>query len=233
MSFDSTVFAYFLNAGFVVKFVMLLLLAASILSWAYIFQRGTYMRKMTRETNDFEEAFWEEKNLSKLYADSLRRKQDLRGVESIFHAGFREFLRLNKTEVPTQSLLESVKRAMRVAQSQEQDKLESGLPFLATMGSTSPYVGLFGTVWGMMTSLQALAHVQQATIAMVAPGIAEALISTAMGLFVAIPALVSYNRYATEVSRLLNRFDAFQESFMNILFHHAQQKTTEGEEEYA
>lgn len=232
MSFDSTLFTYFLNAGLVVKMVMLLLLCASLLSWTYIFQRGAYLRTMNRDANNFEESFWEEKNLSKLYAESLKRKHSLQGIESVFHAGFREFLRLNKTEVSSHGLLESVKRAMRVAQSQEQDKLETSLPTLATVGSISPYVGLFGTVWGIMASFQALAQVQQATIAMVAPGIAEALIATAMGLFAAIPASIAYNRYVNEVGRLLNRLDAFQESFMNILFHHAQQKSTEGEEEY-
>ena len=231
MNVDSTLFAYFLNAGLVVKCVLLILISASILSWTYIFQRGSYLRQMNREANSFEELFWEEKNLSKLYAESLKSKQDLQGLQSIFHAGFREFLRINKPGISTTSLLESVKRAMRVVQSQEQDTMESALPILATIGSTSPYVGLFGTVWGIMTSFQALAHVQQATIAMVAPGIAEALIATAMGLFAAIPAAIAYNRYSTDAYRLLNRFDAFQESFMNILFHHSQQQVTELEGE--
>jgi biopolymer transport protein TolQ len=230
VNFDSSLFAYFLNAGLVVKCVLLILISASILSWTYIFQRATYMRQMSRSAHQFEESFWEEKNLSKIYADSLKSKSDLQGLQSIFHAGFREFLRLNKPGVTVPSMLESVKRAMRVVQSQEQDNLEAALPVLATIGSTSPYVGLFGTVWGIMTSFQSLAHVQQATIAMVAPGIAEALIATAMGLFAAIPAAIAYNRYSTEAGRLLNRFDAFQESFMNILFHHAQQQPGEGEE---
>lgn len=229
MNFDSTLFAYFLNAGLVVKCVLLLLISASLLSWTCIFQRASYLRQMNRSANAFEELFWDEKNLSKLYAESLKSKANLQGLQSIFHAGFREFLRLNKPGVTVHSLLESVKRAMRVVQSQEQDSLETALPVLATIGSTSPYIGLFGTVWGIMTSFQSLAHVQQATIAMVAPGIAEALIATAMGLFAAIPAAIAYNRYSTEAGRLLNRFDAFQESFMNILFHHAQQQASEEE----
>lgn len=233
MSFDSTLFAYFLNAGLVVKCVLLILISASILSWTYIFQRSSTMRRKVRAANDFEESFWEDKNLSKIYADSLKSKDDLQGLQSIFHAGFREFLRLNKPGVTLPSLLESVKRAMRVAQTEEQDQLETALPVLATIGSTSPYVGLFGTVWGIMTSFQALAHVQQATIAMVAPGIAEALIATAMGLFAAIPAAIAYNRYSTEANRLLNRYDAFQESFMNILFHHAQSQPNEEEGSHA
>ncbi len=208
---------------------MFILISASVLSWTYIFQRAAYLRDLKKEVNDFEELFWEEKNLSKLYAESLKSKDDLRGIQSIFHAGFREFIRVNKPGVTIHSLLESVKRAMRVVQSQEQDNLEHSLPVLATVGSVSPYIGLFGTVWGIMTAFQSLAHVQQATIAMVAPGIAEALIATALGLFAAIPAAIAYNRYTTETGRLLNRYDAFQESFMNILFHHAQQPTLEEE----
>ncbi|HSW70801.1 MAG TPA: protein TolQ, partial [Gammaproteobacteria bacterium] len=173
------------------------------------------------------EDFWDEKNLSKLYAESLKSKAHLQGLQSIFHAGFREFLRLNQLGMTVQAMLASVKRAMRVVQAEEQDHLESNLPILATIGSISPYIGLFGTVWGIMTSFQSLSHVQQATIAMVAPGIAEALIATAMGLFAAIPAAIAYNRYSTEANRLLNRYDAFQESFINILFHHAQQPSQE------
>ncbi len=227
MNFDSTLFAYFLNAGLVVKCVLLLLIGASIVSWTYIFQRSSYLRQINRTAKDFEESFWEEKNLSKIYADTLKSKNELQGLQSIFHAGFREFLRLNKPGMTAHSMLESVKRAMRVVQSQEQDSLETALPVLATIGSISPYIGLFGTVWGIMSSFQSLAHVQQATIAMVAPGIAEALIATAMGLFAAIPAAIAYNRYSNEANRLLNRYDAFQESFMNILFHHAQQPVEE------
>ena len=233
MSFDSTLLAYFFNAGLVVKCVLLILMSASILSWTYIFQRASYLKQMNRTTRGFEEVFWEEKNLSKLYAESLKSKDHLQGLQSIFHAGFREFLRLNKPGTTVHSMLDSVKRAMRVIQAQEQDSLETALPILATIGSISPYVGLFGTVWGIMTSFQSLSHVQQATIAMVAPGIAEALIATAMGLFAAIPAAIAYNRYSTEANRLLNRFEAFQESFMNILFHHAQQPPGDDEESLA
>lgn len=231
MNLDSTLFTYFINAGLVVKCVLFLLITASILSWTYIFQRSAYLRGLKREVDIFETSFWDEKNLSKLYADGLKSKQDLRGMQSIFHAGFREFLRLNKPGIAMHAILESVRRAMRVTQSQEQDELEISLPVLATIGSTSPYIGLFGTVWGIMTSFQALSHVQQATIAMVAPGIAEALIATAMGLFAAIPAAIAYNRYSAETGRLLNRFDAFQESFINILFHHGQQNIIEEVEE--
>jgi biopolymer transport protein TolQ len=233
VSFDSTLFSYFLNAGLIVKGVLLILVCASILSWTYIFQRASYLRTMNKQANTFEETFWDEKNLSKVYADSLKSKHNLQGLQAIFHAGFREFLRVNKPGISSNALLKSVKRAMRAEQAHEQDNLETHLPVLATIGSTAPYVGLFGTVWGIMTSFQALAHVQQATIAMVAPGIAEALIATAMGLFAAIPAAIAYNRYSNEVGRLLNRFDAFQESFINIIFHHAQQPVPEAVEDYS
>lgn len=233
MNFDSTLFAYFLNAGIIVKCVLLILICASLLSWTYIFQRAAYLRLMNRAVKSFEDLFWQEKNLSKLYAESLKSKDELQGLQSIFHAGFREFLRLNKPGISPHAILESVKRAMRVVQSQEQEDLETALPLLATIGSISPYIGLFGTVWGIMNSLQSLAHVQQATISMVAPGIAEALIATAIGLFVAIPAGIAYNRFATDAGRLLNRYDAFQESFMNILFHHAQHQAMESGEEYS
>lgn len=232
MNIDSTLFSYFSNAGLIVKCIMLLLIGASILSWTYIFQRAAFFRDLKKKVNEFEEAFCEEKSLSKLYADSLKGGENLCGMQSIFHAGFKEYLRLNKPGIAIHSLLENVKRAMYVAQTYEQDELETGLPVLVTIGSISPYVGLLGTVWGIMTSLQSLAHVQQATIAMVAPGIAEAMIATAMGLFAAIPAAIANNRYATEAGRLLSRYDAFQESLINILFHHSQQ-TQAIEEEYA
>jgi len=223
VTIDSTLFGYFLNAGIVVKCVMLLLLSASILSWTYILQRGFYLKSVRHATLGFEAVFLAGGDLSKLYADSIQHKAKMLGVEAIFQAGFKEFLRLRKqTGVTAETMMENAKRAMRVAQMREQDKLELHLPLLATVGSTSPYVGLFGTVWGIMISFRALASVQQATVSMVAPGIAEALIATAMGLFAAIPAVIAYNRYASEIGRLLNRFDAFQDEFANILFRQAQ-----------
>ena len=223
MTIDSSLWSYFINAGLVVKFVMLLLITASILSWTYILQRGAFLRKLRKDTVQFEGAFWSGGDLSRLYSDSLRRKADLQGTEAVFFAGFKEFLRLHKQPGLTpEAITETSKRAMRVAIMREQDKLEISLPVLATVGSTSPYVGLFGTVWGIMLSFRAMANVQQATISMVAPGIAEALIATAMGLFAAIPAVVGYNRYMTEINRLLNRFDAFSDEFSNILFRQAQ-----------
>jgi biopolymer transport protein TolQ len=227
VTFDWTFLSYFINAGFMVKLVMLLLMGASILSWTYILQRGFYLKNLQKTTNAFESQFWSGGDLSKMYTDTLYRKTEATGLEAIFRAGFKEFLRLRKQAgVAPEALIESARRAMRVAQMHEQDKLEAHLPLLATVGSTSPYVGLFGTVWGIMISFRALASVQQATIAMVAPGIAEALIATAMGLFAAIPAVVAYNRYATEIGRLLNRYDAFQDEFTNILFRQAQPNST-------
>lgn len=231
MTFDSTFLTYFMNAGVVVKLVMLLLIGASVLSWTYILQRGFYLKNLQKTTTAFENMFWSGGDMSKMYTDTLYRKTEVTGLESIFRSGFKEFLRLRKQPgIPAEGVVEGAKRAMRVAQMREQDKLELHLPLLATVGSTSPYVGLFGTVWGIMLSFRALASVQQATISMVAPGIAEALIATALGLFAAIPAVVAYNRYATEIGRLLNRFDAFQDEFVNILFRQAQTNVHKTEE---
>jgi biopolymer transport protein TolQ len=228
VNIDSSLWAYFLNAGLIVKLVMLLLISASIVSWTYIMQRGLFLKEVRRAVTEFEHIFWSGGDLSELYTNSMRRKSGKQGMEAIFQAGFKEFLRLHKqTGVSAAAVMESAQRAMRVAQMREQDKLETHLPMLATVGSTSPYVGLFGTVWGIMLSFKALANVQQATVSMVAPGIAEALIATAMGLFAAIPAVIAYNRYATEIGRLLNRFDAFQDEFANILFRQAQQSLTQ------
>jgi biopolymer transport protein TolQ len=234
VTFDSTFLGYFMSAGLVVKLVMLLLVGASILSWTYILQRGVYLKNLQKSTTAFENMFWSGGDMSKMYTETVYRKTDVTGLETIFRSGFKEFLRLRKQGgIAPEAIVVGAKRAMQVAQMREQDKLELHLPLLATVGSTSPYVGLFGTVWGIMLSFKALASVQQATISMVAPGIAEALIATAMGLFAAIPAVVAYNRYSTEIGRLLNRFDAFQDEFINILFRQAQPnaaKTEESEE---
>lgn len=222
MTIDSSLWTYFVNASLVVKFVMLLLAAASVFSWTYILQRGFYLKEMREATTLFETKFWSGGDLSQFYADSLRNPK-AQGAELIFQAGFKEFLKLHKQVGMTAAMImENVKRAMHVAETREQDKLEMHLPWLATIGSTSPYIGLFGTVWGIMLSFRGLATVQQATISAVAPGIAEALIATAMGLFAAIPAVIAYNRYATDISRMLNRFDSFQEELANILFRQAQ-----------
>src|SRR5579883_3085256 len=189
------------------------------------------LKRHSRGRFQFENNFWSGGELAKLYADTMDQKNGLQGIEAIFHAGFKEFMRLqNKIGVTAEAVIESVKRAMRGAQMREQDKLETHLPFLATVGSISPYVGLFGTVWGIMIAFRGLAHVQQATISMVAPGIAEALIATAMGLFAAIPAVIAYNRFTTDITRLLNRFDVFQDEFENILFRQSKQNVMQPSE---
>ena len=223
MNYDASLFGYFLNAGIVVKLVMLILVSASIFSWTYILQRGFYLRDINREAKAFEHAFWSGEDLSKLYGETGRGREAPEGLEAIFHAGFKEFTRFRKQVGATmEAVIENTKRAMHVAQMREQDRLELHLPFLAIVGSTGPYVGLFGTVWGIMQAFTALANVQQATISMVAPGIAEALIATALGLFAAIPAVVAYNRFLTDIGRLMNRFDAFEEEFINILIRQTQ-----------
>lgn len=189
------------------------------MSWTMIFQRGLFLKNAKVEMVSFEDMFWSGMDLSKLYTELSTKGEAVQGLSSIFLAGFREFIRLRKQGgVAPSVILEGIQRAMRIARSREMDKLEQHLSFLATVGSTSPYVGLFGTVWGIMTSFHALGSAQQATIAMVAPGISEALIATAMGLFAAIPAVIAYNRFANEVERLLNQYDTFQEEFSNILY---------------
>lgn len=223
MNLDASILGYFINASLIVKCVMLILASASIFSWAYIFQRGNYFSEVTKSTTRFEKAFWSGEDLSRLYAQASNDRYGKEGVEAIFHAGFKEFMRFRKQAGATlEAVMDNTRRAMRVAQMREQDKMERHLPFLAIVGSTGPYVGLFGTVWGIMTSFRALANVEQATIAMVAPGIAEALIATALGLFAAIPAVIAYNRFVASIGRLSGRYDAFQEEFTNILIRQSQ-----------
>jgi biopolymer transport protein TolQ len=223
MNYDASLLGYFLHASLVVKIVMLILVGASIFSWTYIFQRSFYLKSVNKSAGKFEKAFWSGEDLSQLYADGGKHRESIEGLEAIFYAGFKEFLRFRKQAgVAMEVIMDNTKRAMQVAQMRQQDKLETHLPFLAIVGSTSPYVGLFGTVWGIMQAFTALANVQQATISMVAPGIAEALIATALGLFAAIPAVIAYNRFITDIGRLMNRFDAFEEEFTNILMRQSQ-----------
>jgi len=211
-----------LQAGPVVQFVIALLLGASLVSWTIIFRKRRLLGEAQIEANRFEAAFWSGGDLGKLYRSIEARGGAKLGMEGIFEAGFGEFSRLRPQAGGTPAdLLEGVRRSMRVAQLREIDRLEESLATLATVGSTSPYVGLFGTVWGIMGAFQGLGNVQQATLAMVAPGIAEALIATAMGLFAAIPAVVAYNRYADKVNRLELRYDTFMEEFSTLLQRHA------------
>lgn len=206
------------NASFIVQVVMLILVAASVTSWVIIFQKGNAMRAAKRSLVLFEDRFWSGIDLSKLYRQSGTEPDPDSGVERIFRAGFKEFSRLRQQSgADPDAVMEGVGRAMRVAISREEEKLETRLPFLATVGSTSPYVGLFGTVWGIMNSFRGLATVQQATLATVAPGIAEALIATAIGLFAAIPAVVAYNRYAARAEMLIGRYYTFSDEFQAIL----------------
>lgn len=216
-----------LDASLVVQGVLLLLLAASVTSWTIIFRKKLEIGRSRAEANRFEESFWSGGDLGTLYR-SIEQRGGATGMVSIFEFGFREFARLRQTGGTPEQLLEGARRAMKVAQLKEIERLEQSLATLATIGSISPYVGLFGTVWGIMSSFVALGGVQQATLAMVAPGIAEALIATAIGLFAAIPAVIAYNRYADQVGRLELRFDAFMEEFSTILQRHASKPAAGG-----
>ncbi len=214
---DQSLWSFFADAGVIVKTVMLILLAASVVSWTFIIQRFLVLKNTKLAMQNFESKFWSGSDLNMLY-QRVEQNHNARSIEAIFYSGFKEFNRLRSdVKISPQAIMEGVQRAMRVAHVREIDRLETHLSFLATVGSTSPYIGLFGTVWGIMTAFQGLGHVQQATIAMVAPGISEALIATAMGLFAAIPAVIAYNRYVNRVDRLANQIESFEEEFFNIL----------------
>ena len=222
MTPDMSFFHLITNASVPVQAVMLILVVASVVSWTMIFKKRIWLNRAKREADSFEEHFWSLEELTPLYHRINRQRQEASGMELLFEAGFREFVRLQKHGgVVADAVMEGSQRAMRVAFNREIEDLEEHLSFLATVGSTSPYVGLFGTVWGIMNSFRALGNVQQASIAMVAPGIAEALVATAMGLFAAIPAVIAYNRFSSDVERLLNRYDTFIEEFSAILHRQA------------
>ena len=207
-----------LHASLPVQLVMLLLLLASLASWVIILRKKRVLDRAEREADRFEETFWSGIELPKLYAAASERNHQAEGLEAIFEAGMREFNRIRQRRgVDARMQLEGAQRAMRATTSRELDGLERNLEFLANVGSISPYVGLFGTVWGIMISFQGLANVKEATIATVAPGISEALVATAMGLFAAIPAVWAYNRYATRAERIAVRYDTFGEEFASIL----------------
>ncbi len=222
MSTDHSFLDLIMNATLLVQFVMLILVLASVISWTMIFNKRKFLKFAIKEATRFENQFWSVEDLSPLYTRITSGRYDPTGMEKIFEAGFKEFVRLRKQEhIEAEVVLDAAQRSMRIAMNKEMDDLETHLSFLATVGSTSPYIGLFGTVWGIMNSFQALGNVQQATIAMVAPGISEALIATAMGLFAAIPAVIAYNRFSSDVERLINRYDNFMEEFASILHRHA------------
>jgi biopolymer transport protein TolQ len=206
---DLSFLSLVLNASLLVQLVMLLLLGMSIASWTIIFKKGAVLRGVRNDTERFERDFWSGGDLNVLLEASLRNKSSSAVLEHIFEAGMQEFMKLRE--------IDAARRAMKATYQREMDILEANLPFLASVGSVSPYIGLFGTVWGIMHAFRGLANVQNATLSAVAPGIAEALVATAIGLFAAIPAVVAYNRNATDVDRLSIRFETFIEEFTNIL----------------
>jgi len=217
MQNDLQVWQLILQASWMVKGVMLILLAASVTSWMIIFRKRAALATAEKGADAFEERFWSGIDLTALY-EKVSRANSGDSMELIFESGFKEFTRMREQGRMTPAVLvEAAQRGMRIALVRETDRLENNLAYLATVGSTSPYIGLFGTVWGIMTSFHQLANVNQATIAMVAPGISEALIATAMGLFAAIPAVIAYNRYSNQVERLETRYENFTEEFSSIL----------------
>jgi len=218
MSPDLSIFNLILEASFTVQFVMLVLLAASIVSWEIIISKRKELDKATKIADQFERLFWSGMDLGDLYRKLTASGVEAEGVENVFIAGYREFSRLQqKNESNGVIAVENAQRAMRIELVRELELLDSRLSFLATVGSTSPYVGLFGTVWGIMNSFRSLGNAQQATLAQVAPGIAEALIATAMGLFAAIPAVIAYNRFSNQLDRLCGRNELFVEEFIVLL----------------
>lgn len=215
---EMSILSLVMNASVVVQIVMLILLAASITSWVMIFQRQAVLRKARRALSEFEELFWSGVDLGQLFRDVSQTPNTESGAENIFRAGIKEFTRLSQQRgVDPDAVMDGVQRSMRVALAREEEKLERHLSFLATVGSTSPYIGLFGTVWGIMNSFRGLANVHQATLASVAPGISEALVATAIGLFAAIPAVIAYNRYSARTEWMMANYETFAEEFSAIL----------------
>jgi biopolymer transport protein TolQ len=229
MTSNLSILHLILSASFVVQLVMALLLAASITSWAIIIRKRQVLKRAAAGSDAFETAFWSGGDLSAMYKEVTRGGRPPEDMAGLFEAGFREFRRLmEQGSMSADQVLEGVRRAMHVARMREMDRLEESLSTLATIGSTSPYVGLFGTVWGIMNSFRGLGNVQSATLAVVAPGIAEALVATAIGLFAAIPAVIAYNRYADKVGRLEVRYDSFIEEFFSVLERHARSRAAHG-----
>jgi biopolymer transport protein TolQ len=225
MNTDLSILHLIKEASFVVQFVMLLLLLASVASWTFIFSKRKELNRAIEITDEFEAEFWSGVPLADLYRKLAAKDFEPEGIEKIFLAGYKEFSRMRQTgNVEPMIQVESAQRAMRIELSRELERLDEHLPFLATVGSTSPYVGLFGTVWGIMNSFRSLGNVKQATLAQVAPGIAEALIATAIGLFAAIPAVVAYNRFSTRLDRLTGRYELFVEEFIVLLQRQAHHK---------
>ncbi|PIP78789.1 MAG: protein TolQ [Gammaproteobacteria bacterium CG22_combo_CG10-13_8_21_14_all_40_8] len=227
MTSELSIVDLFLNASLLVQIIMGLLLFSSVVSWTIIVQKSRLYKSAAFSAREFEAKFWSGIDLNKLYAALAHRRDSLTGLEKVFHSGYGEFMRLRKQEgVSGDAVMDGTQRSMRVTFSREMDDLEGGLSLLATIGSVSPYVGLFGTVWGIMHSFISLGSVKQATLAMVAPGIAEALVATAMGLFAAIPAVIAYNRYSAGLEKLENQYRYFFEEFSGLLHRKAHSKNT-------
>ena len=225
-----SVYELIANASVLVQGVMGLLVIASVVSWMMILQRWSLLRRAKQEIDSFEDHFWSGIDLRSLYQE-LSEEEQLNGIEGIYVAGFREYTRLSEQPgVDADAIMQGVQRAMRVALMREEARLETHLPFLATVGSTSPYIGLFGTVWGIMNSFRSLANMTQATLASVAPGISEALIATAMGLFAAIPAVIGYNRFSANVDVLMKRYEGFCDEVTAILHRAAHARPNTGNE---
>lgn len=225
MSTDLSLVTLLLDASVLVQLVMLMLLAASVISWFVIVHKYKLLQQASSAALKFEDDFWSGGDLSELYAQLGRRRLAREGMEKVFETGFSEFARSYKHSNDPAFMMASIQRGMKVALAREEDKLEANLSLLATIGSTSPYIGLFGTVWGIMNSFTALGAVKHASLSMVAPGIAEALIATAMGLFAAIPAVIAYNRFSDIVDRLVGRYENFAEEFATILQRQTHTKT--------
>ncbi len=221
-----SIFALVANASVLVQVVMLLLAFASLTSWVMIFQRWFFLRRVLASVEEFEDHFWSGIDLRQLYVE-LDGNEDLTGIETLFVSGFKEYTRLSEQcGVDAEAIMQGAQRAMRVTLNREEENLETHLAFLATVGSTSPYVGLFGTVWGIMNSFRSLANMSQATLASVAPGISEALVATAMGLFAAIPAVIGYNRFSARVEVLMKRYEAFSDELTGILYRAAHSRAS-------
>ncbi|WP_273840271.1 Tol-Pal system protein TolQ [Providencia rettgeri] len=219
---DMNILDLFLKASLLVQLIMFVLIGFSIASWAIIIQRTKILNAASREAEAFEDKFWSGIELSRLYKESQARRDELSGAEQIFHSGFKEFVRLHQANIHApDAVVTGASRAMRISMNRELESVEAHIPFLGTVGSISPYIGLFGTVWGIMHAFIALGAVKQATLQMVAPGIAEALIATAIGLFAAIPAVMAYNRLNQRVNRLEQSYDNFMEEFLAILHRQA------------
>lgn len=218
VSQDLSILHLILNASAVVQFIMVLLAGVSFMSWYYIFRKWFAIKQARRQTERFERDFWSGGDLNSLYQSAVNNRHGTGSMERIFESGFREFAKLRgQKNIDQKDVIDGSRRAMRATYQREVDAIDAHLAFLASAGSVSPYVGLLGTVWGIMHSFRGLSNVGQATLSAVAPGIAEALVATAIGLFAAIPAVVAYNRFSHEIDRLATRFESFMEEFSNIL----------------